>query len=93
MKDEQLTLSALFKPGAAYFPEDFPRRLDGFKKASGLSWRGLSYALGVDIRQIQRWRKGVEPTGGSMLSLFHLARFVPQGPDYLLNSSPPAKRR
>ena len=93
MKNEQLTFSTLFKPGIAYFPEDFPHRLNDFKKASGLSWRGMSYALGVDVRQIQRWRKGVEPTGASMLSLFHLARFVPQGYDHLLDPPPPTHRR
>ena len=44
-------------------PEDFGQRLERLKEASGLSWRGMAKALGVDPKQLLRWRKGVEPCG------------------------------
>ena len=40
-------------------PEDFARRLERLKEASGLSWRGLGRALGVDPKRLGHWRKGV----------------------------------
>ena len=46
-------------------PEDFGQRLERLKEASGLSWRGMAKALGVDPKQLLRWRKGVEPLRGS----------------------------
>ena len=55
------------------FPEDFPRRLESFKEASGLTWRGLARELRVDIRQIKRWRKGTRPDSGNLVALFSLA--------------------
>ena len=55
------------------FPEDFPERLERFKEASGLSWRGLARKLRVDIRQIKRWRNGVKPGQGNLVALFGLA--------------------
>ena len=38
-------------------PEDFGQRLERLKEASGLSWRGMAKALGVDPKQLLRWRK------------------------------------
>ena len=58
-------------------PEDFPRRLTRFKEASGLTWQGLARCLGVDGRQVLRWRQGAEPCGGAMLALVRLALKVP----------------
>ena len=46
-------------------PEDFPHRIVRLKEASGLSWRGMARALGVDSKQLRRWRRGVEPGGGA----------------------------
>ena len=55
------------------FPEDFPERLERFKEASGLTWRGLARELRVDIRQVKRWRKGTRPDPGNVVALFALA--------------------
>ena len=51
---------------------DLPRRLERLKELSGLSWEGLAACLGVDLRQLQRWRKGTLPSGSgaSALCLF-----------------------
>ena len=49
--------------------QDFPRRLERLKEASGVSWRGFAKALGLDPKQLRRWRKkGVEPSGGDPCS-------------------------
>ena len=40
--------------------------------------------LGVDSRQLLRWRKGGAPNGGAMLSLVRLARRIPGGLDMLI---------
>ena len=76
--------SALARPPVRYvepveFPEDFPERLQRVKEATGLSWNEFASALGMDARQVARWRKGVEPCGSSMLALFRLAVHVPGG--------------
>ena len=54
-------------------PHDFPDRLERLKEASGLTWAGLAKAIGVDHKQIYKWRKGVEPSGGAMYGLFIFA--------------------
>ena len=54
-------------------PRDFPDRLERLKEASGLTWAGLAKAIGVDHKQIYKWRKGVEPSGGAMFGLFQFA--------------------
>lgn len=61
------------------FPEDFPERLVRLKEASGLSWRGMARAIGVDPKQLRRWRKGVEPSGGAMLALLRFADRIDGG--------------
>ncbi len=66
----------------------FPGRLNRVKEASGLSWRGLAVALGVDRKRVRLWGKGAEPRGGSILSLFHFASRIPGGIDILLGLFP-----
>ena len=67
-------------PGVALVPEDFREKLEVIKKMTGLSWEGMASAMGVDSRQLWRWRKrGVQPSGGAMLALVRLALWVPGG--------------
>ena len=54
--------------------DDFVQRLDALKKASGLTWNGFAQALGVDRRQVNRWREGTEPCGGARRLLEFLSR-------------------
>ena len=68
----------------AVLPEDFPKRLVRLKKASGLSWRGMARAIGIDYKLLLRWRRGAVPSGGSMLSLFLFANRVHGGLRILL---------
>ena len=68
----------------AVMPEDFPQRLERLKKASGLTWRGMARAIGIDYKILLRWRKGTVPNGGSMLSLFLFANRVRGGLQILL---------
>ena len=69
-------------------PEDFSQRLTRLKEASGLTWSGLSRALGVDPKQMYRWRRGTEPCGGAMLSLFRFASRMPGGLNILMGEGP-----
>ena len=39
----------------------------------------MAFALGVESRQLLRWRRGAVPSGGAMLSLVRLAAQVPGG--------------
>jgi len=55
--------------------------------------RRLMKALGVDDRQLLRWRRGSCPSGGSMLSLIRLASQLPGGLNELLGHDPCAARR
>lgn len=71
-------------PGVALVPEDFVDRLEALKEAAELSWEGMAVCLGVDSRQLLRWRKGGAPNGGAMLSLVRLARRIPGGLDMLI---------
>ena len=66
-------------------PDDFGRRLERLKEASGLSWRGLARALGADPKQLGRWRKGVEPCGGAMHSIHRFAYGIPGGTEILMD--------
>ena len=65
-------------------PEDFGRRLERLKEASGLSWRGLGRALGVDPKRLGQWRKGVEPCGGAMHSIHRFGSRMPGGQAILM---------
>ena len=58
---------------------DLPARLARLKQALGLPWDGLAACLGVDPRQLQRWRKGTLPNGFAMAALFMLADRIPGG--------------
>ena len=61
-------------------PEDFREKLEIIKQLTGLSWEGMASAMGVDSRQLWRWRRhGVQPSGGAMLALVWLALRVPGG--------------
>ena len=76
----------LVPPGVALMPEDFPHRLAALKKLTGLTWEGMADALGVDPRQLLRWRtQGGEPNGGAMLALVRLAVRAPGGLALLLD--------
>ena len=67
-------------PGVALLPEDFREKLEAIKRLTGLSWEGMAVAMGVDSRQLWRWRRhGVQPSGGAMLALVRLALWVPGG--------------
>ena len=63
----------IYRREPSRFPEDFPQRLESFKEAAGLTWRGLARELRVDIRQLKRWRKGTKPDPGHLVALFGLA--------------------
>ncbi len=58
---------------------ELPARLARLKQALGLSWDGVAACLGVDPRQLQRWRKGTLPNGFAMAALFLLAHRLPGG--------------
>ena len=66
-------------------PEDFAARLHRLKEVSVLTWNGFALAIGVDRKQLRRWRKkGVEPSGGPMLSLSRFAARMPGGLEILM---------
>ncbi len=73
-----------FRPGVALLPEDFAERLVALKERSGLPWEQLAVCLGVDPRQLWRWRHGASPGGGAMLALVRFATGVPEGLGELL---------
>lgn len=79
--------------GSGVLPDDFVRRLVLLKEASGLSWNGFADALGVDPKQVLRWRHGTEPCGGAMLSLIRLAARTPGGLDLFLGDGVRPGRR
>ena len=81
----------IFVYGSGVLPEDFPQRLDALRRAAGLTWNGLADALGVDRKQVLRWKEeGTEPCGGAMLSIVRLAAIVPGGLHLILGSRPAA---
>ena len=66
-------------------PRDFTDRLERLKEASGLTWAGLAKAIGVDHKQMYKWRKGVEPSGGAMYGLFRFAARLDGGLGILMD--------
>jgi len=73
-------------PGVALVPEDFREKLEVIKRLTGLPWEGLATAMGVDSRQLWRWRKrGGEPGAGAMLALARISLRVPGGLALLLD--------
>ena len=87
MISNRVTTAHLFiPPGIALMPDDFANRLKTIKEMTGLSWEGMASGMGVDSRQLWRWRKeGGEPNGGAMLALVRLAVRVPGGLALLLD--------
>ena len=82
---EHKTILAI-PPGVALLPEDFREKLETIKRLTGLSWEGLASAMGVDSRQLWRWRKrGGEPGAGAMLALARISLRVPGGLALLLD--------
>ena len=75
-------------PFESLLPKDFADRLDRLREASGLTWSGFAKALDVDYKQMLRWRKGVEPSGGAMHSLFLFADRLPGGLHILMGEGP-----
>ena len=72
-------------PYASRLPDDFPERLERLREAAGLTWSGLAAAIGVDYRQMYKWRKhGVEPSGAAMDRLYKFASRLPGGLAILL---------
>ena len=59
--------------------EDFSRRLESLKEATNLSWEILAACLGVDPRQLLRWREGTKPSGDGVNALVKLASRIPGG--------------
>ena len=72
------------QPYGSLLPADFPKRLERLKEASGLTWSGLAAAIGVDYKQMYKWRKGVEPSGGAMHALYEFAGRIPGGLQILM---------
>ena len=68
-------------------PDDFGRRIEMLKAASGLTWTGFAHAVGADRRQVLRWRDGAEPCGGAMLALVELALMIDGGLAILIGRS------
>ena len=60
-------------------PEDFGTGLKAFKEATGLTWEGLAACLGVDLRQLLRWREGTKPNWKGTCALIKLAAHIPGG--------------
>ena len=84
-RSDQITIDGRTLPyESGVLPEDFPDRLERLKEASGLTWAGFAKALGVDRKQVRRWRKGTEPCGGAMHSLFRFALRMPGGLNILM---------
>ena len=89
MSNDEVRTSSML--GVALLPPDFPQRLDALKEMSGLSWERMAAAIGVDARQVHRWRRGTHPTGEAMLSLVRLAAQVPGGLAELLGEDAPVE--
>ena len=77
---------SLYVPGVSVLPDDFGQRLKRLKELLGLTWEGMATCIGVDYRQLLRWRnEGAVPSGGAMMALVDLAVQVPEGLALLLN--------
>ena len=67
-----------------FLPDDFIDRLEYFKIESGLTWDGMANCMGVDPRQVRRWRHGTKPCGDTLFALLTLAARFPGGVHILL---------
>ena len=66
-------------------PEDFPERLERLRVLADLTWSGFARIIGVDYRQMYKWRKhGVEPSGAAMDRLYKFAAQLDGGLAILL---------
>ena len=75
-------------PYGIRLPDDFPDRLERLRQAADLTWAGLAGAIGVDYRQMYKWRKhGVEPSGAAMDRLYKFASRIQGGLEILLGES------
>ena len=84
--DRAPSVPQFIPPGVALMPDDFPERLTALRDLLGLNWEEMSVCLGVDPRQMLRWRShGASPNGGAMLSLVRLAIRSPDGLAMLLD--------
>ena len=64
---DELTIGGRVVPyETGELPEDFVQRLHLLKKRIGLTWNGFADLLGVDRKQMLRWRRGTEPCGGAI---------------------------
>ena len=73
-------------PGVALMPDGFPERLEAVRDLFDLNWEEMAVGMGVDPRQLLRWRQGVgAPNGGAMLALVRLAIRSPEGLGELLD--------
>ena len=79
--------------GSGQLPADFPQRLDRLKRASGLTWDEFAEALGVERKQVLRWRRGTEPLAGAYHALVELARWIPGGLETLMGEDFVARLR
>ena len=70
--------------GVTFLPGDFSERLEHFKGASGLTWDAMAGCMGVDPRQLRRWRYGTRPSGDGLFALLTLAAQFPGGVHMLL---------
>ena len=52
---------------------DFADALEGFQKASGLTWAEIARRLGTSVINLWRWRQGVLPNMHHLLALQELA--------------------
>ena len=78
--DRAPSTSVYIPPGVALIPDDFPERLEAVRELFNLNCEEMAVALGVDPRQLMRWRiKGGAPNGGAMLSLVRLVIRTPEG--------------
>ena len=91
---KQLALPGLnvLPPGTTILPDNFSIRLVRIKEATGLTWNQFGEKVGVNPRQMLRWRNGAKPSGGAMYSLMRVAMTLPNGYWLLygdLNQPPP----
>ena len=63
----------------AHPAKNFSEGLVRLKRRMGLTWDEMAWALGVDTRQLLRWRRGAMPSGAAMLALIRLAAQAPDG--------------
>lgn len=68
-----------YRDGQPELPTDFGARLERLKERTGLTWEAIAEELGVDCRQLFRWRRGTAPSGGALFALLRWAAQFPGG--------------